>query len=133
VKVLYLVDTDWIIHYLNGHEEIVEKLKSLRREGLCISVISLAELYEGIYYSTSPAGNEEALNDFLNGVSILGVEEEICKIFGRERGMLRHEKKVIGDFDLLIASTCLYHNLTLLSNNRKHYEMVQGLSIQSVS
>ncbi len=133
MKVLYLVDTDWIIHYLNGHEEIVEKLKSLRREGLCISVISLAELYEGIYYSTSPAGNEEALNDFLNGVSIFGVEEEICKVFARERGKLRQKKKVIGDFDLLIASTCLYHNLTMLTNNRKHYEMVQGLSIQSVS
>ncbi len=21
MKVLYLIDTDWIIHYLNGHEE----------------------------------------------------------------------------------------------------------------
>jgi tRNA(fMet)-specific endonuclease VapC len=130
---LYLIDTDWVIHYLNGHELIVERLQSLKKEELCISVISLAELYEGIYYSTNPASNEEALSDFLNGISILGIEEEICKVFGRERGKLRERKKVIGDFDLLIASTCLYHNLTLLTNNLKHYEMVQGLSIQSLS
>jgi predicted nucleic acid-binding protein len=41
---------------------------------LAVSDISLAELYEGIYYSTNPPGNEKALNDFLSGVSILGVE-----------------------------------------------------------
>jgi len=39
---------------------------------------------------------------------------------------------MIGDFDLLIASTCLHHRLTLLTNNRKHYEMVDGLKILSL-
>ena len=48
----YLIDNDWIIHYLNGQREIVKRLVSLRKEGLAISVISLAELYEGVYYST---------------------------------------------------------------------------------
>jgi len=39
----YLVDTDWIIHYLNGNRNIVERLKSLKKEeGLGISIISLA-------------------------------------------------------------------------------------------
>src|SRR6266446_1690519 len=27
----YLVDTDWAIHYLNGHPEIVEKLQLLKK------------------------------------------------------------------------------------------------------
>jgi predicted nucleic acid-binding protein len=131
MKPSYLVDTDWIIHYLNGNEGIVEKIRSLEKEGLAASVISLAELYEGIYYSTNPAGNEKALNDFLSGISTLGIEDEVCKVFGRERGRLRQEKKMIGDFDLLIASTCLRHRLTLLTNNRRHYEMVEGLNILS--
>jgi predicted nucleic acid-binding protein len=52
MSLLYLIDTDWVIHYLNGHKEIVQKLKSLKKEGLALSVISLAELYEGVYYST---------------------------------------------------------------------------------
>ena len=29
----YLVDTDWAIHYLNGHPEIVEKLQLLKKDG----------------------------------------------------------------------------------------------------
>lgn len=132
MKISYLIDTDWIIHYLNGSRNIVAKLRSLEKDGLAISVISLAELYEGIYYSTNSDGNERALNDFLSGVSVIGVEDIICRLFGKERGRLRQAKKMIGDFDLLIASTCLHHNLTLLTNNRKHYKMVEGLKILSL-
>ena len=132
MKLSYLIDTDWIIHYLNGNSGIVEKIRLLEKEGLAASVISVAELYEGIYYSTNPAGNEKALNDFLSGISTLGIEDGVCKVFGKERGRLRQEKKMIGDFDLLIASTCLHHRLTLLTNNRRHYEMVDGLNILSL-
>ena len=128
----YLIDTDWIIHYLNGQRETVKRLVSLRKEGLAISVISLAELYEGVYYSTNPEGDKKALDDFLTGVSILGLEDEICKIFGKERGKLRKLKIVIGDFDLLIAATCLCYNLTLLTNNIRHFKMVEGLNIVSI-
>ena len=133
MTVSYLIDTDWIIHYLNGNKEIVEKIKSLERGILAASVVSLAELYEGVYYSINPEGNEKALEDFLSGISILGIEDDVCKVFGKERGRLRQAKKMIGDFDLLIASTCLYHRLTLLTNNQRHYEMVDGLSILSLS
>ena len=59
-----------------------KKLRSLRKEGLAISVISLAELYEGVYYSKDPERGEQSLNDFLSDISILGIEEESCKIFG---------------------------------------------------
>lgn len=133
MKGSYLIDTDWIIHYLNGNREIIEKIRELEKGGLTASVISLAELYEGIYYSTNPEGNEKALDDFLSGVFILGVEDEVCRVFGKARGQLRRAKKMIGDLDLLIASTCLYHGLTLLTNNRRHYEMVAGLNILSLA
>ena len=128
----FLIDTDWIIHYLNGQRETVKRLVSLRKEGLAISVISLAELYEGVYYSTNSEGDKKTLDDFLTGVSILGLEDEICKIFGKERGKLRKLKIVIGDFDLLIAATCLCYNLTLLTNNIRHFKMVEGVNIVSI-
>ena len=131
MMISYLIDTDWVIHYLNGHNSIIEQLESLKKEGLAISVISVAELYEGVYYSTDPDGDEMALNDFLTDISIHGIEDEICKIFGKERGRLRQAKTMIGDFDLLIASTCLYYDLTLLTNNRKHYQKVRGLKFLS--
>jgi len=46
--VRYLVDTDWVIHYLNGHREIVARVQDLSPD-IALSVISLAELYEGVF------------------------------------------------------------------------------------
>jgi len=133
MKLSYLIDTDWIIHYLNGYKEVVKKLSSFRNEGLAISIISLAELYEGVYYSTRLVENEKELNNFLTGVSILGINEEICKAFGKERGRLRKQGISVSDFDLLIASTCSYYKLTLLTNNLKHFKMIKELDILSLS
>jgi tRNA(fMet)-specific endonuclease VapC len=65
-------------------------------------------------------------------VSLLGLDEEICRRFGQERGKLRAQGKLIGDFDLLIAATCLHYVLTLLTNNRRHFELVEGLPLISV-
>ncbi len=132
MTVRYLVDTDWTIHWFNRHPDVVRRLEELQPEGLGLSIASLAELYEGVYYSTDPVGNERVLNDFLLGVVLLGIDEEVCKAFGRERGRLRAARKTIGDIDLLIASTALHHDLTLLSNNRRHFEMVEGLRLVSV-
>ena len=60
------------------------------------------------------------------------LNREICKVFGRERTKLRKKKQLIGDMDLLIASTALHHNLTILTNNLKHFERVEGLKIFSI-
>jgi tRNA(fMet)-specific endonuclease VapC len=130
----FLIDTDWAIHYLNKHAGIVERLQELQQqEGLGLSIVSLAELYEGVFYSRDPDGDERDLQDFLRGVTILGIDEEVCKIFGRERGRLRAAGMLVGDFDLLIGATALRHNLTLLTNNRRHFERIAGLRIESLS
>ncbi|MBI5789232.1 MAG: type II toxin-antitoxin system VapC family toxin [Candidatus Schekmanbacteria bacterium] len=129
---VYLIDTDWIIHYLNGQVKIVERLNTLRKDGLAISMVSLAELYEGIIYSKEPNASKDALKSFLTGTVVLDINEGICEVFGQERGKLRKQGKLVSDFDLLIASTCLYYNLTLLTNNRKHFSMVENLKIISL-
>ena len=127
----YLVDTDWIIHALHGKEKEVTKLLELKKEGLAISVISLAELYEGVYRSTDPISTETILKDFLSGVMVLEINEEISKKFGELRAKLRTQGKLIGDFDLLIASTGLCYNLTLLTYNINEFERVENLNIFS--
>jgi tRNA(fMet)-specific endonuclease VapC len=132
MTVRYLIDTDWVIHYLNGRDDIVRRLDELQPAGLGLSVISLAELYEGIYYSTDPQGNEQDLNDFLRGVQVIGIDEDACKIFGRERGRLRKAGQLIGDFDLFIAAAGLHCGLTVFTNNRQHFERVEGLQIESI-
>ena len=127
-----LIDTDCMIHYLHGHTAIVARLDALQPRGLALSIISLAELYEGVSYSRDPHGDAQDLTDFLRGVTVLGLDTDIATIFGRERGRLRAAGMLIGDFDLLIGATALHHNLTLLTNNRSHFERMNGLRMESL-
>jgi len=132
MKVAYLIDTDWIIDYLNDREPVASRLEELRGEGVGISIISLAELYEGVYNSRDPEDSENKLLGFLSGVTILGIDEGICRTFGKERGKLRKRGLLIGDLDLFIASSSLYYELPLCTNNRRHYERIEGLRVISV-
>ena len=131
MTIAYLVDTDWVIHHLNGHHVITQRLQDLHREGLGLSVVGLAELYEGVYYARDPEQSEARLAEFLESVQLLGIDEETAKIFGRERGRLRASGALIGDMDLLIGATALQYNLVLLTNNRRHFERIEGLRIES--
>jgi len=85
----YLIDTDWVIDHLNHIEHITRRLEELAPGGLALSSVSLAELYEGVCYSRDPVESEAVLQRFLNpALMILGLDEETCKIFGKEHGRL---------------------------------------------
>lgn len=129
----YLLDTDWVIDHFNRVEAVTHRLRELQPRGLALSIISVAELWEGVHFSKDPERSQAILEEFLAGVVVLGLDEEICKRFGQLRGLLRQQGKLVGDFDLLIAASALRHDLSLLSNNRRHFENVEDLRIDSVS
>ena len=128
----YLIDTDWAIHFLNRQERFRQRLEEHAAHGLGLSIISLAELYEGIAWSNNPERNTQGLHDFLEFVSVIGIDDSTCQIFGKERGRLRTMGKRLSDFDLLIGATALQHGLTLLTNNRRHFENIEGLRMESL-
>jgi len=127
-----LIATDWVIDHLNQIERVVTPLQELRPQCLAVSIVSLAELSEGVQYSRDPERSQQALDACLEDVSVLGIDEAICKICGRERGRLRKAGQLIGDFDLFIAAIGVHYELTLLTNNRQHFERVEGLQIGSM-
>jgi tRNA(fMet)-specific endonuclease VapC len=124
-----LLDTDWAIDYLNRAQETIRRVDALRPEGIAISIITVAELYEGALNSYDPRRDERALEDFLRPFPIIDLDIPICRIFGIERARLRTTGTLIPDMDLFIGATALRHDLTLLTNNRRHFERLPGLSI----
>ncbi len=72
---LYLVDTDWVIDYMHGVSLLVSRLDRLLPEGVGLSVISLAELYDGVLGSPNPQSDERALRRFLASVEVLPLDE----------------------------------------------------------
>ena len=94
-------------------------------------MIALAEVYEGVYWSREREDDEPALDAFLGEVHLVSIDEEVSRIFARERARLRAAGNPIGALDLLIGAPALRHDLTLLTNNLKHFDRVEGLTIES--
>ena len=114
----YLLDSDIIIWHLRGRREITEMLKDLQRSGLpACSTISILEVQLGV----KTKDEEGKTNRFFESLKILDVSMDIAKIAAQ----LIREYKVKGvtmDIpDSIIASTCLLHDLILVTYNRKHY------------
>ncbi|WP_157834903.1 hypothetical protein [Desulfofalx alkaliphila] len=42
----YLIDTDWAINYLRGKPDFIKAIDEYRKEGIAVSTITIAELYE---------------------------------------------------------------------------------------
>src|ERR1051325_2252403 len=88
-------------------------------EGLGISVVALAELYDGVYGSNDQATGLRKLQGLLNGLPLVPLDREPASICGRERVGLRRQVRIIADLDILIAASALRHHATLLTNNRR--------------
>ena len=128
----YLVDTDWAIDYLHSADRTIRRLEELLPNGVGLSVVSLAELYEGLARSRNPDADAEALRLFLKAVEVVPLDEAACRVFGAERARLREEGNLIGDMDILIGATAISNNLTLLTNNIKDFRRINGLNTVSV-
>jgi tRNA(fMet)-specific endonuclease VapC len=125
----YLVDTDWVIDYLKGLPKAQTFLASFPAASLSISLITYGEIYDGIYHGRNALQHERIFLHFLQGVKVLPLNRAVMKRFAQLRGQLRQTGQIIGDFDILIAATALYHDLTLMTQNRRHFSRIPTLKL----
>lgn len=101
----YLVDTDWAIDYMNGIPRVVQRYDELASQGVGLSIISLAELYDGVFGVADRQSAEQGLQYFLDDIEmIVPLDDAVCRIFAMERIRLRSAGTRIDDLDLLIGS-----------------------------
>jgi len=124
-----LVDTDWVADYLKGRTPATTRLASLAEQGIAISLITFGEIYEGIYFGEDPKVHEEGFRRFLRWVDVLPLNRPIMRTFAHLRGQLRQRGQLISDPDILIAATALYHDLTLITGNFRHFSRIPDLKV----
>lgn len=101
-------------------------------DGLAVSIITVGELYEGIY---GYPDEEERLADLRNLVSdytVMGLTDSIMLAFAWIRFDLRRRGQRISDLDMLIAATAIVNDLTLITRNLQHFSRIQDLRIFTV-
>jgi tRNA(fMet)-specific endonuclease VapC len=104
-------------------------VRSIRPDGLAISVISYGEVQEGVLYSRERAINLLKWRGFIAGLDVVDVTLAVADVWADLRGTLRAGGKTIADNDLLIASTAIRFGMTLVSRNLRHFGRVPGLDL----
>ncbi len=126
----YLIDTNIWIEFFHQRNGVKEHLESLDIDQIFASEITLAELTYG-------AMNSKDYNRHIKEPQWLRTNINICDIsdvfdeYARIRCDL-HKKnldRVIGNFDILIAATAIHYNLTLVTDNTKHFTFIPGLKV----
>ncbi len=125
----YLVDTDYVADYLKGYKAATNLLETLFSAGMSISIITFAEVYEGIYYGQNRIHHERGFRNFLHTIPVLSISRVVARQFAAIRGDLRAKGQLIPDPDLFIAATAIYHNLTLVTRNLKDFERIPDLKL----
>ncbi len=97
--------------------------------GLAISRVALGELYSGAYNLPQPARLLALIADLLQDVTVLSFDSVCAEHFGKVRGTLLQQGIQVATADLMIASTALAHNLTLVTHNTADYRDVPGLRL----
>ena len=125
----YLVDSDWIVDCLRGDRPSIQTLSQIASQGLAVSIISVAEIYEGVYGQSDPQTHMETFRTFLRAFTTLTLTDATVDRFAQLRARLRREGRAPPDFDLLIGATALEHGLAVVTRNVRHFNRIEGLEI----
>ena len=112
-----LLDSDILIYFLKGRQEIVEKVANHTPEDLLTSRINYTELLYGAYNSARIESNLRTILLFLENFEILEFDKVASEIFAREKARLKKSGTIIADMDLMIASIAIANDIALVTNN----------------
>lgn len=128
----YLLDTNICIYHLKGQFELDKKILAVGLENCYISVITLAELKFGVSNSAESRkeNNQKTLDNFLDSLDIISLED-CLDIFAEIKTQLKKSGNIIDNFDLLIASTALAHEMILVTRNVKHFQRIENLQLEN--
>ena len=126
-----MLDTNICVYFLRGKLKLDEIIKEKGRENCYISEITVVELLYGAENSENPTKSHKSVDAFLSGITIIPIYGSI-KRYAKEKVRLRKIGKPMHDeFDLLIGVTAIENKLTLVTDNFKDFERLDGIKIEN--
>lgn len=120
------LDTDIIIELLKDNEKIVAKLHSHEAEFLT-TPINVLEIWSGRKEIES-----QKIDSLINNLYITSINKEEAKKAGDMTKELREKGEIIDMRDIIIASSCIQNNISLMTLNTKHFERLKQFGLKLV-
>jgi len=127
----YLLDTSICVFFLRGKLNLDSIIRNKGRNNCFISEITVLELRYGAENSNNPDLSHKAVDEFVNGLSIIPIYGSI-KLYAKEKVRLRKLGKPMHDeFDILIGVTAVENKLILVTDNVKDFEFIERITIEN--
>lgn len=127
----YMLDTNIVIYVIKRRPPEVLATFNQHAGQLCISSITLAELIHGVEKSAKPDHNLRQVEDFISRLTVLKYGNKASAHYGNIRAVLERNGTPIGVNDLHIAGHARSEGVTLVMNNMKEFERVEGLRLEN--
>lgn len=114
----------------NPQGRVAERIALVGPEAICVSVITVAELY----YGCAKKGSERLLAQIaaiLEPIPVLAFNEPEAGEYAVIRLELEREGKPIGANDLLIAAQAVAAEAVLVTANTREFARVRGLAVEN--
>ena len=125
----YLLDTNICAYFLNGKFNLKAKIEEVGIENCFVSEITNAELKYGVEKSTFKERNRKTLETFQTKFDVIPIFPAL-DIYAKEKVRLKTKGKILDDFDLLIGSTAIFNNLTLVTKNISDFDRLENIVIK---
>ena len=129
---MYMLDTNICIYILKRRPTaVLEKFEKVRKDQICLSVITYAELKFGAEKSSSKEMNQKILEEFSDRLKVLLWDEGAANHCAKIRHYLERHGIPIGNMDLMIASHARSLGYRLVTNNVREFERVPDLTLEN--
>ena len=123
-----MLDTDMISYYFKGNQSVVKKVDEYLETfpQIKLSIISYYEVVSGLKFKGA-SKQLQIFEAFCSENEILGLSVDCAEIAGDIYEKTRKLGKAIDDIDILIAAIAIRNELSLITNNTKHFENIDDL------
>jgi tRNA(fMet)-specific endonuclease VapC len=128
---MFCLDTNIIVFFLkNQYSNLTTKiLQEIELQNVATNSVVCCEL---LFYSYKNKATKslELRQEFLKLLPIFDLNYQAANHFAEQKAVLEKTGQKIDDIDLQIASICLANDLTLVTNNTKHFERIEDLKLE---
>ena len=125
----FMLDTDISSYIIKRRPAALFEKFEKYAATLNVSVITAAKLRFGAVKAARPQLTE-LVEEYLTRLAILDWTDDVTRHYARIRSELERSGRPIGNMDLLIAAHAASQEMTVVTNNLKHFSRVPGLKVE---
>jgi len=126
----YMLDTNICSYVLRRRPPSVKAHFDEAGDGaLAISTVVLAELLYGAARHPNATAIRREIADLVCRMAVLRWDQAAAEDYGALRATLERDGTPLGAMDMMIAAHARSQGVTLVSNDARHFDRVEGLSV----